>query len=366
MHLYWAKNKPSKMRLSFLCSILPSSTLILVAQTVRDWQGNIRAVVRKGADGKTILEQATYYYPYGMPMAESTNPTINRYKYTGKELLTDHGVNILDYGARFYDPTTGLWLSADPLSLLMPDKSAYKFCNNNPINFSDPSGLFETEEEAKKVAKRFNNASVARDKPTGEWYIALNAQMNGPYKSGPTQTRYFGHPVPIKGTADYFINLGLTYCKETQFSETFGIWRGKNGKIYNGLSGRGPNQHTGSRTAAEKKMKKIGKVSNVLTLLSMGMVYDEYKTQAANAGPNMKKYLKRKFYRDETFNASGLGNIYATAASLGYNLGYLIEDFGQWITDDPNFRIRLNPYTYDFTPIEQTLQEADELGIEIY
>ncbi len=333
---------------------------------VRDWQGNIRAVVRRNAQGVVELEQATYYYPYGMPMAESTNPTINRYKYTGKELLTDKGVNLMDYGARFYDPTSCLWLSPDPLSPLMPDKSAYKFCNNNPIRFSDPTGMYEIEEEARKASVRFGNASVLRDKKSGEWFLALNERGTGAYTGGETLTRYFGHPAPIPGVANFFINLGVTYGKETQYSTTFEIWRGKNGKIYNGLSGRGPNQHTGSRKAAEKKMKKIGKVSNVLTLLSMGMVYDEYKTQAANAGPNMKKYLKRKFYRDETFNASGLGNIYATAASLGYNLGYLIEDFGQWITDDPNFRIRVNPYTNDFTPIEQTLQEADELGIEIY
>lgn len=28
--------------------------------------------------------------------------------------------------------------------------------------------------------------------------------------------------------------------------------------------------------------------------------------------------------------------------------------------------IQINPYTLDFTPIEQTLQEADEMGIIIY
>ncbi len=107
---------------------------------VRDWQDNIRAVVRKGADGKTILEQATYYYPYGMPMAESTNPTANRYKYIGKELLTDHGVNILDYGPRPYDPTTGIWWSVDALSHKTPDYSHYVFCNADPINHIDPTG----------------------------------------------------------------------------------------------------------------------------------------------------------------------------------------------------------------------------------
>ena len=51
---------------------------------------------------------------------------------------------------------------------------------------------------------------------------------------------------------------------------------------------------------------------------------------------------------------------------MGYNLGYLIEDIGQWMTKNPNFRIRINPYTGDFTPIEKTLQEYDELGIPLY
>ena len=107
---------------------------------VRDWQGNIRAVVRKGADGKAVLEQATYYYPYGLPMAESTNPTANRYKYTGKELLTDHGVNILDYGPRPYDPTTGIWWSVDEHSADYAPMSHYSMCAGDPINHIDPNG----------------------------------------------------------------------------------------------------------------------------------------------------------------------------------------------------------------------------------
>ena len=166
MHLYWAQNKLSRMRLSFLCSILPSSTLILVAQTVRDWQGNIRAVVRKGADGKTILEQATYYYPYGMPMAESTNPTINRYKYTGKELLTDHGVNIMDYGARFYDPVTNRWLSVDAFSQKTPAFSHFVFCNADPINHFDPDGkrTWPVDDKHKGIkATHENNFHAPRD-----------------------------------------------------------------------------------------------------------------------------------------------------------------------------------------------------------
>lgn len=69
---------------------------------------------------------------------------------------------------------------------------------------------------------------------------------------------------------------------------------------------------------------------------------------------------------DETFNGAGFGNIYMSAASFGYNLGYFIEDMGQLIFNNPDFRIRYNPYTHDFTPIEQTLQQYDEYGIVLY
>ena len=80
----------------------------------------------------------------------------------------------------------------------------------------------------------------------------------------------------------------------------------------------------------------------------------------------MRRYLRDKHIRDQIFNGLSFGNIYKCAASLGHNVGYLIEDIGQWMTKNPNFRIRINPYTGDFTPIEKTLQEYDELGIPLY
>ena len=106
---------------------------------VRDRQGNIRAVVRS-ENSAPVIEQETYYYPYGMPMPESTNPTANQYKYTGKELITDRGLNLYDYGARFYDPTTTLWNAVDNYSEIYHDMSHYVFCANNPINIIDPDG----------------------------------------------------------------------------------------------------------------------------------------------------------------------------------------------------------------------------------
>ena len=74
----------------------------------------------------------------------------------------------------------------------------------------------------------------------------------------------------------------------------------------------------------------------------------------------------RKHTQDQVVNGIGFAQIWGAVASLSYNFGYIIESVGQFMFDNPNFRIRINPYTGDFTPIEQTLQEYDEKGIYVY
>ena len=132
---------------------------------VRDWQGNIRAVVRRNAQGVVELEQATYYYPYGMPMAESTNPTANRYKYTGKELLTDHALNLYDYGARLLNAVEGFFISIDDMAWSTPDISPYAMCGGDPINRIDPSGnKWLNLDDVNRLKASINNTIKSLDK----------------------------------------------------------------------------------------------------------------------------------------------------------------------------------------------------------
>jgi RHS repeat-associated protein len=44
------------------------------------------------------------------------------------------------FGARWYSPDLGRWLSPDPIGL-EGGLNLYEFCGNNPVNFTDPSGL---------------------------------------------------------------------------------------------------------------------------------------------------------------------------------------------------------------------------------
>ena len=64
---------------------------------LKDHLGNNRVVV----SSKGEVEQVNHYYPYGGIMAESTNESVQRYKYNGKELDRMHGLDWYDYGARW-------------------------------------------------------------------------------------------------------------------------------------------------------------------------------------------------------------------------------------------------------------------------
>jgi RHS repeat-associated protein len=54
----------------------------------------------------------------------------NKYLYNGKELLTDHGVNIYDYGQRMYDPVIGRFNRIDRFSEKYYGLSPYQYGAN--------------------------------------------------------------------------------------------------------------------------------------------------------------------------------------------------------------------------------------------
>ncbi|MDE5976667.1 MAG: hypothetical protein K2G69_08975, partial [Muribaculaceae bacterium] len=113
---------------------------------VRDYQGNNVAVM----DGSKNLIQESNYYPYGEPWRE---PDGQPWLYGGNERLRLDGINEYDFNARRYNSAEGRFSQLDPLCEKYPWFSPYAYCAGDPVNLSDPTGLFPTEEEAKKWAK---------------------------------------------------------------------------------------------------------------------------------------------------------------------------------------------------------------------
>jgi len=91
------------------------------------------------------------YTPYGEMWIERTTDSSGKipFRFTGKEWDTETGLYY--YGARYMDPRTSRWMSADPAGagLANPNREGfsqieslnwYSYVANNPVKFTDPTG----------------------------------------------------------------------------------------------------------------------------------------------------------------------------------------------------------------------------------
>ena len=69
----------------------------------------------------------------------STNYLKNPFTFTGREYDAETGCYY--YRARYYCPGTGRFLSEDPIGFRGLDTNFYRYVLNNPVRFSDPTGL---------------------------------------------------------------------------------------------------------------------------------------------------------------------------------------------------------------------------------
>ena len=64
-----------------------------------------------------------------------------QYKYNGKEMQDELGLNVYDYGARFYDPAVPHFWQIDSKAEEFPSQSPYVYAANNPVFFIDKDGM---------------------------------------------------------------------------------------------------------------------------------------------------------------------------------------------------------------------------------
>ena len=105
---------------------------------VRDYLGSVRAIVN--TQGQRL--EAIDYMPYGSRWKDPMRlVTDNRFLFNGKEWQPTGDLDVLDYGARQYDPELGRWFNPDPaMQFLNP----YTFCANDPVNLVDLNGCEAT------------------------------------------------------------------------------------------------------------------------------------------------------------------------------------------------------------------------------
>ena len=81
---------------------------------------------------------ASYVYDAFGNLTASTGTISNPFQYTGREFDSETGLYY--YRARYYDPTSGRFVSEDPKRFLS-DVNFYRYVLNNPVLYVDPFGL---------------------------------------------------------------------------------------------------------------------------------------------------------------------------------------------------------------------------------
>jgi len=79
------------------------------------------------------------YIPFGPAYASEGN---EEFKYTGKH---EDSTGLYYFGARYYDPETGRFITADTVLGDLNDPQSlnrYVYCRNNPLKYTDPDGRF--------------------------------------------------------------------------------------------------------------------------------------------------------------------------------------------------------------------------------
>ena len=126
-----------------------------------DHLGNTRLSYTKDtATGSLKILEESNYYPFGLKHnsynVDNFQPEY-KYKYNGKELQDELGLNQYDYGARNYDPSYVRTLTQDPLAEKFYSYSSYSFLNNNPISYIDPSGMEAYKSQVDRSSEMSNS-----------------------------------------------------------------------------------------------------------------------------------------------------------------------------------------------------------------
>jgi RHS repeat-associated protein len=125
---------------------------------LKDHLGNIKVTV----DGSGNVVGYDDYYPFGEIMpgrSEVPSGADARYKFTGKEKDSETGLYY--FGRRNYDSWFGGWDEVDPMEKKYPGLSPYLYCEDNPIDRTDPNGMQDggpndQENIWQKMAELFN------------------------------------------------------------------------------------------------------------------------------------------------------------------------------------------------------------------
>ncbi len=171
------------------------NTVTKVTLVMTDAQGNV--LMTKDTQGH-ILARYTYR-PYG---TQQSGPTNRGPGYTGH--VNDPDTGLVYMQQRYYDPAVGRFISPDPV-VPTPGNvfnfGRYTYANNNPMRYTDPTGMYtcdrkKNKEFCKRMDARVKHLRSSRDhyRPGSRGYRLISLIINFVGEKG------IGGPEFLKGS----------------------------------------------------------------------------------------------------------------------------------------------------------------------
>jgi RHS repeat-associated protein len=123
----------------------------------------------------------TYTYDSFGKLTASTGSITNRFQYTAREFDSESGLYY--YRARYYDPSTGRFLSEDP-SHFAGGINYYDYTMNSSTGWTDPTGLGLSPEQCAKLLESILKRVELLEKKLGKYDPITDGVGGAEYSAG--------------------------------------------------------------------------------------------------------------------------------------------------------------------------------------
>jgi RHS repeat-associated protein len=159
----------------------------------QDHEGSVaHLTMQPDQNGNVILEKYRYDV-FGTPTVYDGSGRLrlngsivsNRFLFTGREYNANFG--FYEYRARAYNPQLGRFMSEDPKLFDAGDYNLFRYCHNDPIDFTDPMGLAGeatgllqegTNDRVWEMTKWFDRSNLTQGNFRGFGYMSAQSEQD--------------------------------------------------------------------------------------------------------------------------------------------------------------------------------------------
>ena len=255
-----------------------------------------------------------------------------KYKYNGKELQDELGLNVYDYGARIYEPAAPHFWQIDPDTEKYNTQSPYVYADDSPVMFQDINGMGTEENQTDFI--NYETGEKTHIEDGKDQVIAINSSGMD-YMQTSFDTDRSKYDTALNGLENSTLNLHMTISEfncivGTIYSEASnsGPWD-ESAAIYSVLRNRAtadgntvldqtqkPSQVSGypNRGQIFEKGASQAKINRVQKGVAMAIATQKDYSNGAYNWDGTDYYKRARYTQGTTFTSSS-HNIYKLKAN---------------------------------------------------